>query len=105
MSPDSSSAGPLDKGRPLAEDVATTRPPHSLTQHRQEPTAHAWATPFLVMGTRGRLRLVLVVQRCAFGCGCSHVHSGPVDFSAGRRKASCNRGSYMLHSLAQQAAA
>lgn len=66
---------------------------------------HAWATPYLVMGTRSRLRLVLVVQRSAFGCGRSHVHSGKPDFTAGKRKAGCGGGTYVVHALGQQVAA
>ncbi len=58
---------------------------------------HAWATPYLVMGTRGRLRLILVVQRCAFECGRAHVHSGKADFVSGRRKAGCGAGTYVVH--------
>lgn len=66
---------------------------------------HVWATPVRVLGTRGRIRLVLVVNRCGFGCGHAHVHSGPVDFAAGRRKSGCGAGSYVVHALAEQVAA
>ena len=76
----------------------------STTAVRQEPERHAWATPVLVLGTRGRLRLVLVVERCAWGCGQAHVHGGPVDFIAGRRTAGCNGKSYTVHSLAERQA-
>ena len=77
----------------------------STAQGRQEPARHVWATPVVVLGTRGRLRLVLVVERCAWGCGRAHVHSGPVDFIAGRRKAGCCGRSYTVHSIGEQEAA
>lgn len=99
-----------DKGRPEAgsgghvkagqTDKRSVRP-----LQRDETLRHCWAQPFLVLGTRGRLRVVLLVTRCAFGCGRSHLHSGPVDFNAGMRNAGCCNGRYMVHALAADVAA
>lgn len=95
---------PAQESRPTENAAAAKLQvrPQSATPLRQEPERHAWATPVVVLGTRGRLRLVLVVERCAWGCGRAHVHSGPADFIVGRRKAGCNGKSYTVHSLAQR---
>lgn len=86
---------PAQARRTPADINATTRPAKGTTA----AVVHVWATPHLILGTRGRLRLVLIVERCSFRCGRSHVHSGGVDFTAGRRKAGCGRGSYVVHAL------
>lgn len=105
MSPDSSEGGARTTGRrPTAVNAAAAK----LQVRKQDTTsvaAHTWATPYLVMGHRGKLRLVLVVQRCAFGCGRSHVHSAAVDFSGGWRKAGCGLGRYRVHTMASEDAA
>jgi hypothetical protein len=62
---------------------------------RAEPV-NVWAHAYLVVGTRGRCRLVLVVPSCVF-CGRPHAHNGKPDFTTGKRTASCREGRYVLH--------
>lgn len=57
---------------------------------------NVYAVAYFVVGTRGRCRLVLIVARCCF-CGRAHAHNAPTDFLAGRRKASCHLGRYVVH--------
>ncbi len=57
---------------------------------------NVWAHAYLVVGTRGRCRLVLVVPSCVF-CGRPHAHNGRPDFTAGKRTASCHEGRYVVH--------
>jgi hypothetical protein len=59
-------------------------------------TWHAMATVFRVVGTRGRIRSVIVVGRCPW-CSRPHVHTGKPDFVNGRRTASCHAGRYLVH--------
>lgn len=96
MTPANSEAGPRHRDRPTAENTTTGIP-------RQRTTAadvvHVWAQPIPVLGTRGNLRLVLIVERCAWKCGAAHCHNAPADFIAGRRKAACGGGTYVVHAL------
>lgn len=55
-----------------------------------------WAHGYLVVGTRGLCRLVLVVARCPFCCR-PHAHNGKPDFAIGKRRASCHEGRYVVH--------
>lgn len=57
---------------------------------------NVYAVAYFIVGTRGRCRLVLIVARCCF-CGRAHAHNAPTDFLAGRRKASCHLGRYVVH--------
>ena len=57
---------------------------------------HAVATVYRVVGTRGRLRSVIVVSRCPW-CARPHVHSGKPDFDSGKRTATCHGGRYLVH--------
>lgn len=57
---------------------------------------HATATVFRVVGTRGRIRSVIIVTRCPW-CRRPHVHTGKPDFVAGKRTASCHAGRYLVH--------
>lgn len=59
---------------------------------------HVWAHGYLVVGTRGRSRLVMIVARCPFRpCGRPHVHNGSPSFTVGKRTASCHSGTYVVH--------
>jgi hypothetical protein len=68
----------------------------STPQDRQNEVWHAMATVFRVVGTRGRIRSVIVVRRCPW-CSRSHVHTGKPDFVSGKRTASCHAGRYLVH--------
>lgn len=57
---------------------------------------HAMATVYRVVGVRGRLRSVIVVNRCPW-CSRAHTHTGKPDFTAGKRTASCHGGRYLVH--------
>lgn len=67
----------------------------NLPTRRTEPV-NVWAYGYLVVGTRGRLALTMIVLRCVF-CGRPHRHNGRPDFASGRRTASCGRGRYVVH--------
>lgn len=57
---------------------------------------HAVAHADLVVGTRGRTRLVLVVGSCPM-CHHAHSHNAAPDFLVGKRKAACGLGRYTVH--------
>lgn len=86
------------EGDPCRDRPLTTKPAAakltdpSLRLRRRsdsEPLRHVWALAYRVRGRTGRVRLVLVVQRCpAAGCGV-HVHYAAADFERGRRTAPC----------------
>jgi hypothetical protein len=63
---------------------------------RRAQPVNVWAHAYLVVGTRGRCRLVLVVPSCVF-CGRPHAHNGRPDFITGKRTASCHEGRYVVH--------
>lgn len=62
---------------------------------RAEPI-NVWAHAYIIVGTRGRCRLVLIVAHCPF-CRRPHSHNGRPDFLMGQRTASCHAGRYVVH--------
>jgi hypothetical protein len=72
------------------------RHPQSTPGDRQNEVWHTIATVFRVVGTRGRIRSVIVVARCPW-CSRPHVHTGKPDFTTGKRTASCHAGRYLVH--------
>ncbi len=78
------------------------RHPHTTDDVRQNATRrtdplHVFAHGYLVVGTRGRCRLVMIVPRCPYCQGRPHVHNGKPSFQQGTRTASCHGGSYVVH--------
>ncbi len=77
--------------------------PQSKTNVRQigagrTTPIHVWAHGYLVVGTRGRCRMVMIVARCPFrACGRPHVHNADPSFTVGKRTASCHGGTYLVH--------
>lgn len=53
-----------------------------------------WGTLFIIRGSRGRDRALIVV-RCPY-CSADHSHSGKADFVQGKRRASCYLGRYTV---------
>lgn len=68
------------------------------TRRRNAGTSplNVFAHGYLVVGTRGRCRLVLVVASCPY-CHRPHAHNGRPDFATGKRQASCHEGRYIVH--------
>lgn len=66
-----------------------------MVPRTDDRTLQVWAQVFYVVGTRGRLRCVLLV-RCGF-CRAMHQHTAKADFINGQRKASCGQGRYLVH--------
>ena len=62
---------------------------------RRAQVTYVWAHAYLVVGTRGRCRMVLVIPACPY-CRRPHVHSGGPDFVSGKRTASCHEGAYFV---------
>ncbi len=110
----SARTGPLGsaRGGPLPRETASTAqnvaaakqlaPFQFTATSRQKPQRHAWGEPHVVLSSRGRLSLLLLVARCAFGCGRAHVHRARLGFVTGRRKAGCGAGTYVVHALSWQ---
>jgi hypothetical protein len=101
VSPGNSSAGPLTTDRPTAENPGEKFDEQRTTPVGQNATRRAdlinvWAHGYLVVGTRGRCRLVMVVPSCVF-CRRPHQHSGKPDFLSGKRTAACYEGRYVVH--------
>jgi len=99
--PGDSRGGPLTTDRPTAENPGEKFTAERTPRLRQNSTRRAepvnvWAHAYLVVGTRGRCRLVLVVPSCVF-CGRPHAHNGRPDFLVGKRTASCRAGRYVVH--------
>jgi hypothetical protein len=72
---------------------------HGTPTRRQKPAPtplNVWAHGYLVVGTRGRCRLVLVVADCPW-CHRPHAHTGKTDFINGKRTAACHEGRYVVH--------
>ncbi len=106
--PGDSRGGPLTTDRPTAEDAnhsdegkskftaqRTTTVGQNFTRHTGP--VHVFAHGYLVVGTRERCRLVMIVPRCPFCQGRPHVHNGKPSFTVGRRTASCHGGTYLVH--------
>ncbi len=97
-----SRGGPLTTDRPTAEnpgekfDSERTPSVRPNATRRTDPL-HVFAHGYLVVGTRGRCRLVMIVPRCPFCQGRPHVHNGKPSFQQGTRTASCHGGSYVVH--------
>ena len=99
--PGKSRTGPLTTDRPTAENPGEKFSDHGTPTLRQPANRHAdpvnvWAHGYLVVGTRGRCRLVLVVACCPF-CHRPHAHNGRPDFLTGKRAAACHEGRYVVH--------
>jgi hypothetical protein len=99
--PGHSRGGPLTTDRPTAENPGERLTSYGTPADRQNAARRAapinvWAHGYLVVGTRGRCRLVLVVPACVF-CGRPHAHNGRPDFITGKRTASCHEGRYVVH--------
>lgn len=105
--PGDSNAGPVAGDRRTAERARQLDPTADLRQIAPGRTApiHVWAHGYLVVGTRGRCRLLLVVAACVF-CGRSHQHGAAPTFTSGKRLAACHEGRYVVHlgTIAGQAA-
>lgn len=100
MSPGNSSAGSLTTTRLPAENPGEKFTADLTAVPRQKQRRHAdrifvWAHTYLVVGTRGRCRLVMVVPDCPW-CHRPHAHNGKPDFISGRRTASCHEGRYVV---------
>jgi hypothetical protein len=93
-----------DEGRPRQGDQSSSSSANQMqdtTIPRQRDSRHAeplnvWAHAYLVVGWRGRCRMVLVVARCPY-CKRPHSHTGKPDFLTGKRTASCHLGRYVVH--------
>ncbi len=99
MTLENSRAGAPDRHRPTAENLDGFEPTPNVRPIGAGRTTpiHVWAHGYLVVGTRGRCRLVMIVARCPFrGCGRPHVHNGKPTFTSGKRTASCHRGTYVV---------
>jgi hypothetical protein len=99
--PGHSRGGPLTTDRPTAENPGERLTSYGTRRLRQDAPRRAepiqvWAHGYLVVGTRGRCRLVMVVPSCVF-CGRPHSHNGRPDFTVGTRTASCHEGRYVVH--------
>lgn len=82
-----------DERRPGQGGASSGRPSQRRATY---PAWHAFATVYRVVGTRGRQRSVIVVDRCPY-CRLPHVHTGKPDFDQGKRTASCHAGRYLVH--------
>ena len=88
-----------DERRPVRDGESTSglaRPSQFRTvvcddAVRRAQLTYVWAHAYLVVGTRGRCRMVLVITACPY-CRRPHVHSGGPDFVSGKRTASCHKG-------------
>ncbi len=88
MPPGHSRGGPLTTDRPTAENPGEKFTAHGTPIPRQRAPRRAdrlfvWAHAYLVVGTRGRCRMVLVVAH-------------KPDFVSGKRQASCREGRYFV---------
>ncbi len=102
MTAENSRAGAPDRHRPTAENPGEKFEGNGTPNVRQNATRrtdplHVFAHGYLVVGTRGRCRLVMIVPRCPFCQGRPHVHNGKPSFQQGTRTASCHGGSYVVH--------
>lgn len=99
MAPGTSEAGPRHRDRPTAESPDAKLNTNGTPRPRHSPAAtplNVWAHAYLVVGWRGRCRMVLVVACCPY-CKRPHSHTGKPDFLTGRRTASCHQGRYLVH--------
>ncbi len=99
MTAENSRAGAPDRHRPTAENLDSSHGTPSIRQNatRRTDPLHVFAHGYLVVGTRGRCRLVMIVPRCPFCQGRPHVHNGKPSFQQGTRTASCRGGTYVVH--------
>ncbi len=102
MSPGSSSAGPLTTDRPPAENFGEKLNGKGTPRKRRNNARYAEMTQvlghgYLVTGTHGRSRMVIVAARCPFAdCGRPHVHNSDPHFTSGKRTAGCHGGMYVV---------
>ncbi len=83
-------------GERLARQLKNTTEVRQNATRRTDPL-HVFAHGYLVVGTRGRCRLVMIVPRCPYCQGRPHVHNGKPTFMQGKRTASCRGGTYVVH--------
>ncbi len=102
--PGDSRGGPLTTDRHLAENhpgeskfVSESTATGRQNATRRTDPLHVFAHGYIVVGTRGRCRLVMIVPRCPFCQGRPHVHNGKPTFTVGKRTASCHGGRYVVH--------
>lgn len=99
MSPPTAQRRPLaGAAKVLLTDEAETEttPADRRNAARRAEPVNVWAHAYLVVGTRGRCRLVMVVPSCVF-CGRPHAHNARPDFLVGKRTAACHEGRYVVH--------